>query len=65
MSWNIEPEDQVSLIASGYEWICPSCDHDNKIGWIPVVGTAIGEVKCDNCGKCFSAESYDHAFHTE
>lgn len=65
MSWSREDEERVSLIASGYEWICPSCDHNNKIGWIPVVGTAIGDVKCEECGKSFNAENYDHAFHRE
>lgn len=57
--------ETVDLIASGYEWTCPYCDHDNREGWIPCVGSAIGEVKCVNCKEVFDIGSYDHAFHKE
>jgi len=57
--------EKVYLIASGYEWICPEpdCEHQNRIGWIPVVGTAVGNVTCEECKRVFDIESYDHAFH--
>lgn len=45
----------VSLVASGYEWTCPDCDHFNTE--IEVTE----RVKCGGCGKSFEVEDYHHA----
>jgi len=47
--------ESVELIASGYEWTCPACDHFNK-----VVETS-ETVTCNKCGKEFEVADYHHA----
>jgi hypothetical protein len=54
--------ETVDLIASGYEWICPNCDEDNREISINVIGTAIGDVTCQSCGETFDIGNYDHCF---
>lgn len=53
---------EVYLIASGYDWVCLDCGEDNRETSINVIGTAIGEVTCKNCGSKFDIGSYDHCF---
>ena len=47
--------DSVELIASGYEWTCPSCEHFNRE--IQVTE----EVYCQGCQREFIVEDYNHA----
>ena len=52
--WDIEP-DQVDVIASGYEWICPNCQHDNKmIEWTELI-------TCSECSEHYEAKVPEHA----
>jgi len=45
---------EIDLIASGYEWICPSCEDLNK-------EIAITEkVTCRGCEKTFEVNFWDH-----
>lgn len=47
--------DSVTLIASGYEWICPKCEHFNhEIEVTPAV-------TCDNCQAMWEVNDYYHA----
>lgn len=57
--------ETVNLIASGYEWVCNECGEENTEGYINVVGTAIGEVKCKTCKTTFQIGNYDHCFSRE
>jgi len=50
------------LIASGYDWTCNECGADNHEVAINVVGTAIGDVKCETCGETFEVGGYDHCY---
>jgi hypothetical protein len=48
----------VDMIASGYEWTCPECDHFNSIaGWQE-------NITCNNpnCGKTFKSNYPEHAY---
>jgi len=47
----------VQLIASGYEWICPSCQAENTIGAVPADRT----ITCPRCSKNFDIENFGHA----
>ena len=48
-------KNTIQLIASGYEWICPECEHLNhEIEIVEVV-------KCQNCGEKYLV---DEALHT-
>lgn len=47
--------EQVELIASGYEWGCPNCEHNNNE--IEVTQT----VKCKQCGNKYDVADYEHA----
>ena len=49
-------EETVNLIASGYDWECPSCGAWNKT--IEVVE----EVECIECRKTFEVEDHFHAY---
>ena len=55
-----EPSDtkleQVELIASGYEWTCPNCDHLNREIEIPK------SVICASCNTKFTVWTADHAW---
>jgi len=51
-------QEDVSLIAAGYEWVCPECNHENK------EPEFYNEVICWNCGKIFKTnDPPDHAYH--
>lgn len=48
-------DDEIELIASGYDWICPNCDEMNHI-------IEVNEkVTCTNCKKEFEVYDYYHA----
>ncbi|HEY9764537.1 MAG TPA: hypothetical protein V6D07_18565 [Trichocoleus sp.] len=49
-----EEEETVSLIASGYDWTCPSCGHNNN------ETESEEKVSCANCEKEFQVDSVDH-----
>lgn len=53
-NWQQEYET-VELIAAGYEWNCPTCDHLNKE--IEILNT----VTCRACERQFQVTEYDHA----
>lgn len=47
--------ESVSLIASGYEWMCPNCDYLNtEIEIVEVV-------KCRECYHVYNTDEPDHA----
>lgn len=48
-------DQPVSLIASGYEWICPKCDTLNH-----EIET-MERVTCSDCGASWSVEDCYHA----
>lgn len=46
----------VDLVASGYEWVCPSCDELNKeIEWTETMA-------CPTCGTKVMAMPPEHAY---
>ena len=46
----------IELIASGYEWNCPSCEELNhEIEILEIV-------KCKECGKEFKVQEIYHAY---
>jgi len=48
--------NSVELIASGYEWNCPDCDHENT----PI---AIAEyVICENCKAKKEVTDFHHCY---
>ena len=49
--------EKVDLIASGYEWVCPACEHHNKEMEIT------NEVTCAACATTFEAGDAEHAYH--
>ena len=52
---NPDEEEKVSLVASGYEWICPNCDaHNNEI---EITET----VTCKECKRSFEVSDWNHA----
>ena len=48
-------EETVDLIASGYDWICPHCNHLNK------EFEAGKHVACYDCGWIFKVGGVNHA----
>jgi len=52
--------NEVPLIASGYEWICPNCEETNKVVEVP----SSEMVKCSRCDKRYRMEDYRHALQT-
>ncbi|KKN71225.1 hypothetical protein LCGC14_0422680 [marine sediment metagenome] len=49
-------ESTVDIIARGYEWICPSCEHFNtEIEILEVV-------KCEQCKDWFITNPAEHAY---
>lgn len=50
-----EAPETVTLIASGYEWICPKCDHLNH------EIEANLTVTCRECGAEWETEPPEHA----
>ena len=52
----IDRENQVvELIASGYEWGCPTCGKLNR------EIEAVAKVKCKRCKKEWEVNDYHHA----
>lgn len=47
---------QVDMIASGYEWTCPVCDHLNSEFEI------LEKVTCVECGETYEVNSVEHAY---
>lgn len=47
--------ETVDLVASGYEWICPNCDHFNH------EIEANAEVTCRECGRTYETNPPEHA----
>lgn len=48
--------EYVDIIASGYEWICPACEHLQKeIEYME-------EVICKECSKKFKTSLPEHAY---
>lgn len=46
---------EVDLIASGYEWVCPKCDCENR-------EIEVSEsVTCDECESVWQVADYNHA----
>jgi len=52
-----EEEEEIDLIAGGYEWECPDCEALNKEIEIP----SDGHVKCVKCGSVYKVSDYHHA----
>jgi len=50
-------QERVYLVASGYEWTCPECGHDNREDSVPVTL----DVTCDSCGETFPVIDWGHA----
>ncbi len=48
--------EQVDVIASGYEWVCPACSKLNNE--IEVKQTVI----CRDCKRAFSTRPPEHAY---
>lgn len=46
----------IDLIASGYEYECPSCHAHNKLD-----SSSYEEVECDSCHKMFLVRFINHA----
>lgn len=51
--------DSVDLIASGYEWTCPLCEHLNKLPAIP--DDSLVECRNPGCAYVFNVGSIHHA----
>ena len=48
-------EDTVILIASGYDWDCPECQHKNRLI------ASVPRVKCVKCETEFEVSDTEHA----
>ena len=48
--------DSVDVIASGYEWMCPECNHFNTEAGIR------DEVECEECHTHFETNGAEHAY---
>jgi len=46
----------VDLIASGYEWTCPNCDHFHN------EDAHKDTVECSNCGSEYQTGPPEHAY---
>lgn len=52
------PNGGVVLVANGYGWVCPECDHTNY------AATAVAlEVSCDACHATFPVFEVRHRAH--
>jgi len=52
----MDESEYAELIASGYEWICPACDHfHNEDAHKDVV-------TCSKCGTVYQTEPPEHAY---
>lgn len=49
--------DSVEIIASGYEWTCPNCEHFNHEIEVP----KDEHVTCPSCHHTFEVSEYHHA----
>lgn len=52
---DVEKMEHVDLIASGYEWDCPNCNHLNQTIEITDV------VECDECHYIYATNQAEHA----
>ncbi len=52
----LDMSETVDLIASGYEWICPKCEHFNTEIEITT------QVKCNQCERVFLTNPAEHCF---
>ena len=55
---------EVDLIASGYEWICPTCgklNHEISVPELAEDGINNGAVIC-TCGQRFRVNTPEHAY---
>ena len=51
----MDSRETVDLVAAGYEWLCPECEHMNDEIQIPH-----HELKCQFCGASFKVgQSYN------
>lgn len=51
----LDISEMVDVIASGYEWICPKCEHFNtEIEYTE-------QVKCSMCERVFLTSPPEHA----
>ena len=46
--------ETVTLVASGYPWKCPDCQHENYLAY------AVRFAKCEGCGESFEVEALVH-----
>jgi DNA-directed RNA polymerase subunit RPC12/RpoP len=51
-----DEEETIELIASGYEWTCPHCNHLNNEIEIPE------NVVCSKCKREYEVDNTDHAW---
>lgn len=52
----MDEDEEVIMIASGYEWTCKSCEHLNHEIEVK------SEVTCEVCGKTFEVAYAEHAY---
>lgn len=51
----LDISETVDIIASGYEWICPKCEHFNtEIEYTK-------QVQCNQCERVFLTDPPEHA----
>jgi ribosomal protein L37AE/L43A len=53
---DVEKMEEVDLIASGYDWDCPNCEHMNHIIETKDV------VECDECHHIYKTGEVHHAY---
>lgn len=52
----LDMSETVDIIASGYEWVCPKCEHFNR----EIEHTE--QVQCEMCERVFETNPPDHAY---
>ena len=52
----VEVVKRIILIARGYEWVCPKCEHYNT----EIAVTE--EVTCAGCKETYQVEDHYHAY---
>lgn len=55
---DVEEMEHVDIIASGYEWDCPNCEHLNLVIEVTDV------VECDECHNLYATNPTEHAVGT-
>ena len=51
-----QKQQTVAVVASGYEWICPKCEHLNRMAGYR------SDVECEKCCEEFAADLPHHAY---